>query len=537
MIKLLIVEDEPLVQIGIQSMLSNADLNVEIIGLAKDGVQALELIDKQRPEIVITDIKMPRMDGLELLKESRKRYGKLPAFVILTSYEDFQFLREAMNYDVIDYLIKLELDQESLIKSIQKAIKNVNEHTEQGSSHDSNAFVATASFYDKFFIKLLLNLFEDEEQVSLQAKELGIDFYSHAYCVCHCEIVEYAPMWTAQDKNRLVSLYSSTIQMIRELAKKYLPCYVLSLDTKHFSIIFCFEEDEIKEYKTLIRNILEKIYSMVHNYFNVNILTSIGTPCNNPLHLSDAFQEARQIFSAVNIEEPVLFYEDLIPGKPTQNIFNMAVFKEDIKKAFEEFNTTTLNETFTQITDILKAHQAHYLQAMDAACNILFLSISLLPDGEELVAGIFAEDSDSYRSIYKQGSVDQVVEWLLYLRDGLCNCLTERKKVYKNYLITNVKKYIAAHIEEKLSLPEVASVFGISPNYLSNLFKKNGDVGFLEYITQLKIDKAKQLMQNSNLKVYEIAEHLGFESAFYFSKVFKKVEGCSPREYLQMKQE
>jgi two-component system response regulator YesN len=214
----------------------------------------------------------------------------------------------------------------------------------------------------------------------------------------------------------------------------------------------------------------------------------------------------------------------------------MALFKDDIKKAFEEFDTDTLGSIFSQITDILGAHQAHFLQALDAACNILFLAISLLPEGEEIVAGIFQDDPDGYRSIYKQTSVDQITDWLLYFRDGLCSCLIERKKAYKNFIISNVKKYIASHIDEKLTLAEVASVFGISPNYLSNLFKKNSDIGFLDYITQLKIDKAKKLMQNSNIKIYEIADLLGFDSAFYFSKVFKKVAGCSPREYLQMKQ-
>lgn len=108
--KLLIVEDEPLVQIGIRSMLNWSDLDIEICAIAKDGIQALEYIEKYSPEIVISDIKMPRMDGLELMKTSRQRFGNLPVFIILTSYEEFQYLKKAMEYDVIDYLIKLELN-------------------------------------------------------------------------------------------------------------------------------------------------------------------------------------------------------------------------------------------------------------------------------------------------------------------------------------------------------------------------------------------------------------------------------------------
>ena len=98
-----------------------------------------------------------------------------------------------------------------------------------------------------------------------------------------------------------------------------------------------------------------------------------------------------------------------------------------------------------------------------------------------------------------------------------------------------MKKYIQSHIEERLTLNDVAAIFGLSPNYLSVLFKKTCDVGFSEYITQMKVTKAKTMLLEQDMKIYEVANELGFESAFYFSKVFKKVEGISPREYVQQK--
>ncbi len=535
MTKLLIVEDEPLVQIGIRSMLNWTELGIEICGIAKDGVQGLEFIEKYGPKIVITDIKMPRMNGLELMKACRERFGKLPAFLILTSYEEFQFLKEAMKYQVIEYLIKLELNQEDLTAAIKKALQSVEETEEGNPNLTVSTVMVTQPFYDKFFIKLLFNLFENEKQERIQANELNLEFNASSYAVSHCEIVEYTPMWKSPDKNRLLSLYSSTIQMIQKIAKKYITCYAASLDTKHFSIIFCLDEAQGKNYKEIISEVLDKTCSMVHNYFNVTILSSIGSPCHNPLHISEAYQDARQIFSSVTAEKPVLFYEDLRTDKFSKNIFNMSLFRNDIKKAFEEFDTDTLTSVFNQISNIFHAHQAHYLQSIDAASNILYLAISLLPDGEETVADIFREETDGYRSLYKQANVDQVTGWLLFFRDGLCNVLMEQKKNYKNHIVTNVKKYIELHINEKLTLNDVSSVFGISPNYLSQLFKKYNDAGFSEYITQRKIAKAKVLMADSNLKLYEIADRLGFESSFYFSKVFKKVEGCSPRDYIQVK--
>lgn len=146
---------------------------------------------------------------------------------------------------------------------------------------------------------------------------------------------------------------------------------------------------------------------------------------------------------------------------------------------------------------------------------------------------VFAGYTDSYRSIYKMKQVEQINDWLAQFRDGLCRVLKSRRKTYKDHVVTNVQKYIQNHIEERLSLNEVAAVFGLSPNYLSSLFKKTCTIGFSEYITQKKIARAKSLLLDQNVKIYEVADRLGFESAFYFSKVFKKVEGVSPREFMQ----
>ena len=121
--KILIVDDEILVQVGIQSLLSQTALNVQVCGTARNGQIALELIEEQSPDIVITDIKMPVMDGLELARICQERYGSAgPGFIILTSYEDFHLAKQALTYQVSDYLIKLELTPEVLQESITRAL-------------------------------------------------------------------------------------------------------------------------------------------------------------------------------------------------------------------------------------------------------------------------------------------------------------------------------------------------------------------------------------------------------------------------------
>lgn len=531
MIKLLIVDDEPLVQIGIKSMLNWADYDIEICGTAMNGKDALEIIKEFSPEIVISDIKMPIMNGLELAKTCKEIYGPLPLFLILTSYEEFQLVKEALSYQVVDYLIKLELDPSSLAEAIGRAKKRLEEHQASESYKTANRRPLLQSFHDKFFMRLLHNLFESENQFYIQAKDLRLDFSYQCCLAAQCEIHESET--TVMDDSKLYSLYSSTLQMTKEILVKHLPCHVISLDIKHFAVIFYFPAMEDFD-NALVVEALENAMDMVHNYFNVWLSIGLGTPAASPLHISDSYQEARQA-SALCCKETPLVFSRQVSQDSFRNSFNIAVFRESITKAFDEFDTDVLYDILTEIGELFISNPSKYLQAMDAACSILYLAFSLLPEGASTVSEIFSTYPNGYRSIYRSKNVSQVVEWLFVLRDGCCEILKSKRKTYKDHVITNVQKYIDSHIEEHLSLNEVAAVFGLSPNYLSVLFKKTCNIGFSEYITQKKISRAKALLLEQNLKVYEAAEHLGFESAFYFSKVFKKVEGVSPREFIQQK--
>ena len=135
-------------------------------------------------------------------------------------------------------------------------------------------------------------------------------------------------------------------------------------------------------------------------------------------------------------------------------------------------------------------------------------------------------------SIYRQTSTHQIAGWLKTFSNGICAFFDERTKDYKNKIVFDVKNYINEHISEKLSLNQIAAQFGISTSYLSQLFGRYSNLSFNEYINYGKIQEAKRLLQEEHLKIYEVAEIMSFGSEFYFSKVFKKVEGISPSEYI-----
>lgn len=191
MFKLLLADDEPLSLIGLQSMLKWGDYDISICGIAHNGKEALELIRIKSPDIVIIDIKMPLANGLEVLKNCREKDENLPLFIMLTSYEEFAYVKKAIKYQALDYLVKMELTSEILGNTISKAISILRTLKKDNSFLNFSCAAGIESFYEKFFIRLYNNLFESREQFDIQRKELGLDFSFFAYTVCCCEICNF----------------------------------------------------------------------------------------------------------------------------------------------------------------------------------------------------------------------------------------------------------------------------------------------------------------------------------------------------------
>lgn len=540
MYKLLIVDDEPLVQVGIKSMIDYSKFNLSICGLAGNGLAALDIIKKETPDIVICDIKMPIMSGLELIRNCRETYGYLhPAFIFLTSYEEFQMAKEALRYQASDYLVKLELTSDILEKAIEKAISFLEETKTVASSLSENTADAEerafANDNELFYIKLLQNIFENPEQFQAHKNYLGISFDAAGYQCAYLEFFNAGNQSLAQDKQ--YSLYLTSCSLLRELLEKYLSAKVISLDLQHCAIIFDITHSSTGYFPDTqrITEVLTILQESLRKYYNIIFKAGIGSVVEEPINISASYQYAKQAYSYVDNDQAFLFIDECFDNDYAHQTFNFSIFREPLTQAFEEFDEIKLCSIIDELCDLFITYPKRNFQALDAACSILYTTISSLPNGEKTVTELFCDYPDSYRSIYRQRSTEQIVSWLEAFKHKISDYFMERKSSHTNYTVTMVKKYINEHISEKLTLNDIAAQFGITPNYLSQLFKKYNNVGFNEYVTATKINEAKKLMFSSNLKLYEISDLLGFESSFYFSKVFKKIEGISPKDYMNQK--
>lgn len=285
MINLLIVDDEPLVQIGISSIIQNqTQMEINICGTASNGVEALEKIRLLSPQIVICDIKMPVMDGLELAQKCKLLYGKLPVFIMLTSYEEFEFAKKAIQCQVCEYLIKIDLTPDILIAALQNALSYVEEYARHSTTENMK------SYHDKFFIQLLNNLL-DKSTILQEAASLSLNLdYSHF-------AVAYGTMETfINSPNTAIGSapFTSTMNMLPEILKKYANFYLVSTDVNHFAIIFCFTSVQSAAAKSILQDALSDCIELIRNYFSINLFIGIGTVTDSIESLHRSFSEAKE---------------------------------------------------------------------------------------------------------------------------------------------------------------------------------------------------------------------------------------------------
>ncbi len=427
MYRLLIVDDEPLVQIGLKSMLAKelAD-KIEVVGTASNGQEAWDIISENPPDIVIADIRMPVMTGLELLGKSHNKYGSVPAFIMLTAYEEFEMARQAIVYDAVDYLVKIELNPKTLTGAINKAIQRVDEARPASAPGDVSSTGSLEDLRQKFMLKIFNHLINSEEDLINEARALNLSFDYNRYIVVFGEISSDSALSSGDGFTpEALDIYNSSISMAKEIISRHAPCQIVSIDLQHFAVVFSFTEDTpVAGTMDLITEALENARTMITSYFKGSLTFGIGSAVSTPMDIAVSFDEAKTAQQQADNAQPIRLFSHIVGSNR---------------------------------------------------------------------------------------------------RSG------------KDKLIGAIQHYIDENLNGKLQLNEVAEVFGLSPAYLSVLFKKNTETGFSEYVYTKKIDRAKEMLLSGDMKIYEVADALGFESAYYFSKVFKKVDGHSPREYIQSK--
>lgn len=529
MYRVILIDDEPLILAGIASLICWEDHDCCIVGKATNGHTAIDLILETKPDIVITDIRMPVMNGLELIEACKEKNCEF-AFIFLTNLEDFQLAKQALHLGATDYLVKLDLHPESLIQALDKAKEDCSRIE---SHHNKELYTLLIKDNQKqlehnYFSQLILNSsevdFPDNPKIAAR--------YPSAYLI----LFQMKPeqILFGQTESYDFQFISSQLQdVVSGIAARYFCSYTMLMPQKDRMLLIVSPKPESDNEKAL-SDFCTKINVALGTYFALTALFGISKKKTALSDLPEAFTEAQSALNSCYYDSVshIAFFKNqqIHLDQSKEREFNINFLKKSMFAAVQENEGRNLKEIFRELTELFEQYKPNKTQAVSACINIYTYLHDLLQTetGED---GEFPYSIDIAKQLSQLGSLDDILAWLNSFCEKVCTLLTDRKEKRSDKLVYMAKRYIHEHYKEKLMLSDIADHLKISSGYLSTTFSRYMNRTVSDYIAEVKIEHAKKLIDSGQYLIYEIADQLGFESAYYFSKVFKKVTGMSPKDY------
>ena len=538
MYRVMIVDDEPLILAGIASLLDWNEYGCEISGKAANGQQALKLMEEQKPDIVITDIKMPGMDGIGFMKAVKERGWDDVIFILLTNLEEFSLARQALSLGAVEYLVKMELTEEKLADSLRLAMER-REMKRKAEAAGTAVTVSREEAVRGYIEKLLTDggTFSggassgNAGEASAQHQEEGYDSCLRrpvlAIISFNYGYEGFSSDFTREDQKKVISFAENIIE---QMVKGYFDHSCL-VRRELNSLVLVMSTDGIEDYREQIRSLGEKIISVVKDYFEVSVSVAVSSRKESLGEFGALLYEA---MSATNHYfyhslDPVVFYsEECETSARHTGSFHIGFLKKDLSQAVALNDSGRLEEILDQVACLLREHNPSRQQAVNACANLYFFLSSFFEDGEE---PDFPYEVNIMEKLGRLGTLGQIIQWINWFKEAVSRILERRRDTRVDKIAEMVREYVMEHYKERITLGQAAEALNISQGYLSTAFKKQSGESFTNYVSAIKIEKAKELIASHQYMMYEVSDLLGFDTPFYFSKVFKKVTGMSPKEY------
>ena len=519
------VDDEPIVLEGIRSKIDWEGSGFTFAGEATDGEIALSMIHELKPDILITDIKMPFMDGLQLA-EAIKRTQPWIKIMILSGHDEFDYAKKAISIGIEDYLLK-PFTPDELLTSLNKTANQIDKERKQLSdiSRLREELKSSETLIKKEFLNNLVHGSEEMSTVIQKSSELGINLISRYYKVLISRIDSRTN--NSQNQQAACSLLNSYSNAINEAVSFF----------HHSNLLVCiFKGTTQEELDDNTFRAAETIGHIATKNDDCIVLTAIGKTVEHLSQLNTSYEDAKKILQAstTNQDNRIISSDDLIDtqtgsentildlkeGDPLVDKLKYAA-KGDIQSIIDESM-----ELIKKNPDQFNVFASYLLVDLIFAVSKLVekLGGDIKELNPEILQRKFIDDAVSDEAKFRD-TMEQVLIFALEYRDS---------KMTGKYadVILKAKKFIEEnYADQNTTLTTVAQAVCLSPNHFSTIFSQECKTTFIEYLTNVRMENAKRLIRETDMKGYDIAYECGFSDPHYFSYIFKKNTGLSPREY------
>lgn len=514
MVKVLIVDDEYFIRYGLEHMVDWEEYGIEICGSVSNGLEALEVIDDKEPEIVITDIRMPEMDGIGLLEAIRESHRNIKVIVI-SGYNDFGYVKQALKYGVENYILK-PIDEDELSETILATLDSIEKEEE------ANLQLKERRNYiiDNVFNRLMSNsiaIKEFEERLEFFGRTLSA---SH-YFVTLIQIIE-------SEDHDMVMLKKQALASVKEQYDDVEVHIFFDLDG---SIVLLFAL-EAKHLQAKLEKDLSKVIHELNETLDADVFITCGQGVGTLEEVHTSYTQAKKLQEYIYIYSvnTKVSHSRIASVKESTG----ALVAQDVDQLTEAILTGNRHEVESFFMDLkaavnrLSGVELNHVRSFMIELIAELIHITKEKELWNEKEGINPEKL--YEKLFGESDLMSTIQWLRKRALRIVEVM-----ISKNSQPLSLQQKVLQHIEDnydkELSLKILASEFYVNTSYLGQQIKKETGKLFSAYLNELRIEKAKELLESTNMKASHVAKKVGYSDANYFYKVFKKYAGVYPSEY------
>lgn len=534
-IKVFLVEDEMVIRRGIKNSIDWEKEGYIFCGEASDGELAYPMIIKEKPDILITDIRMPFMDGLELCKLVKKELPNIK-ILILSGYDEFDYAKEAIRLGVTEYLLKPISSGKLLeaLNGVSESIRREKEDKDLVRKYMEEMRENTEHEKQKFFEQMIagnLSMADALETGKKYEMNLSAGMYNLLLF-----------RFTLGEENRKSGeLLGEAEYAIEKLTERLE--YVFEFQRGVEGWAFLLMADNEEQMSERVKELSKDLEEIMKNYSTIAYFGGIGQPVARLRELEESFREAERALAARFTMElnRIISVEDIRMAQNVDTLDDIEITSfgeiEKTRTMLEKFLNNGAEDEIDEFVDVyinelpeenLKSVLMRQYIIMDA--YIVMMSFCEKIEGIEGEMQAQSEElKNSMKTIQTLEEIKNYIRMLLKKIIGVCDTISGRR--YSDIIEIAKDQIRKTYMSDEISLNTIAAEVGMSPSYFSSIFSKEMGKTFVEYLTEIRMDRAKELLMCSSMKISEIGYEVGYKDPHYFSYIFKKTQNCTPKEF------
>ena len=529
--KIMLVDDEEEVRKSIIKKIDWADAGFEVVGDAENGQEALEKLELLEPDVVVTDIRMPYMDGLALTEKIRQRYPSTKV-VIFSGFDDFEYAQRAIQLNVTEYILK-PVNVEEMTAILKKIRRNLDEEIAMRRDVDllRERYVASLPLMREHFLNTLVTGSVAAETAEEKLKEYEVDILGASkwvVAVIHVEPGEDHGSGTSSLHQEQELIPISVKQLMEEKLKPYCR-FVIFNSFREMVLIAAIDETNTQ---TGFIELLNDICKECRKVLEVAVTAGVGVSSPSLDRMGRSYQTAVDAlgYRAIVGEGGVIYINDVEPVNRGKLQLDQKE-ESDLVAAIKFGPREKIEAAARAIAGRMDA-KVHILQYQAYILSVASTVIQLVQQYDLNLSEILGTDRDYFEVLAQMDKREDFYNWLIRVACRIGDALgQERDNTAKN-MIREAKQYIEENYSDpELSVEKICRHLHMSPAYFSTMFKKETGQTYIAYLTEVRLNRAVELLNKTDDKTYIIASKVGYQEQNYFSYVFKKRFGVSPTKY------